>query len=314
MTDSGRKTPFRAGGTEAGMLASAFKEPYVLMADVSEFQANIADAVYLKWSKAIAIRALYGDAHDDKAWYGGQRRTLLHSGGARVVLIYQYLVASQSGAPQAAAFRKLVGAIRPGEIFVADYEEGDRSVLTSWYDSMLSLYGKSIAPYLWTYTGESFGRAHSTLPVEWIAAYQSAEPSSPHRLWQFTDSYSVPGVGKCDASVFHGSIDELAALAYQPSKPAPAPANWSYPAPAGLGIGQGTATVPVSWRPVSHDGKAAPSYTLQILDSAGKVFQSHPGVKGTALTVTVPRGTYTARVWAETGPSAPPHADFKFTV
>lgn len=191
------------------------------MADISEFQPDIADATYLNWSKAIAIRALYGDAHDDAAWYGGARRADLHAGGVRVLLIYQYLVAGQSGAAQAQAFHKLVGPIQPGEVFVADFEEGSKSVLTAWYNSMLSLYGSGIKPYLWTYTGLAFGESQGVLPVEWLADYTSKEPSSPHKLWQFTSAYHVPGVGTCDASVFRGTIDQLAALAYQPAEPLP---------------------------------------------------------------------------------------------
>jgi hypothetical protein len=217
---------FRAGaglGASANLVAAG---PSVLLADVSEFQAGISDALYLAWSKAIAIRALYGAQHVDGAWYGGQRRALLHAGGARVVLIYQYLVASQPGAAQAQAFHQLVGAIRPGEIFVADFEEGAKTVLTDWYNEMLRLYGQGIAPHLWTYTGENFGAAEGVLPVEWIAAYQATEPASPHKLWQFTDSYNVPGVGRADCSVFHGTIAELAALAYQ--EPAKPPADWTY--------------------------------------------------------------------------------------
>lgn len=410
-----RPKPFRAGATgEATAKAAmpAFTGTYVLLADLSEFQANVADAAYLAWSKAIIIRACYGDAHDDEAWYGGQRRALLHSGGARFLGIYAYLVGSQSGAAQAQAFHHLVGQIRPGEVFIADFEEGSKSVLTAWYDEMLSLYGAGIAPYLWTYSGLSFGTSAGVMPVDWIAAYQASEPSPRHKLWQFTDAYQVPGVGKCDASVWHGSIDQLAALAYQGSSPAPSvkpgiptngttasitptsavlhytgvpggvkydvqvtqggtatgkqvfrkavggesgkngvpvasltpgtrygwriaaynaagvaggwsgfipfttaadPAGWSYPAPSGLGIGQGTATVPVRWEPVAHGGVNAASYTLRILDSADRVFQEH-AVQGTSQTVTIPRGTYTARVWADGGPVAPPHADFTFTV
>jgi peptidoglycan hydrolase-like protein with peptidoglycan-binding domain len=52
---------------------------------------------------------------------------------------------------------------------------------------------------------------------------QPAEPRSLHRLWQFTDSFPVPGVGRCDASVFHGTIGQLAALGYG-GKPAQ---NWT---------------------------------------------------------------------------------------
>lgn len=205
---------WRKGGVQRGM--PDLSGPVTYLADVSEFQPDVVDAAYLRWSQAIVIRALYGDAHDDKAWYGGARRALLHSGGAKFVGIYQYLVASQSGTAQAQAFHALVGAIRPGEVFIADFEEGSHALLTAWYNEMLSLYGRGIAPHLWTYTGLDFGEVNGALPVEWLADYTSTEPASPHKLWQFTDAYQVPGVGVCDCSVFHGNISQLAALAWRP--------------------------------------------------------------------------------------------------
>ena len=230
-----RKTPFRDGGGPGPVITSDVAGtgtgPAVLLADLSEFQSNLADALYLAWSKAVVIRALYGDAHDDGAWNGGQRRALLHAGGARFLGVYQYLVAGQSGAAQARAFRSLVGAIRPGEVFIADFEEGNRGVLDEWRAEMLALYGQPVAPYLWTYTGLYFGEAQGVLPVEWIAAYGQAEPSTPHRLWQFTDAFQVPGVGSADCSIYHGTIEELAALAYQPSTPVPPPAPGPQPQP-----------------------------------------------------------------------------------
>ncbi len=223
-------TPFRAGQVpgmtlEMDWLPPAAVTGRTLLADVSEFQPNVADAAYLAWSKAIVIRACYGTAHDDKAWYGGQRRALLHTGGAQFVGIYQYLVAGQDGAAQANTLHGLVGALQKGEVIIADFEEGGKPMLTAWYNRMLALGypGK----YLWTYSGLNFGQANGALPVQWLAAYQAAEPASPHTLWQFTSSYPVPGVGTCDCSVFHGSITDLAALAYggivTPPAPAPAP-------------------------------------------------------------------------------------------
>lgn len=231
-----RKTPFRAGGEPGAAITPHLLTagPSVLLADVSEFQPNMADALYLAWSRAVVIRAMYGDAHDDGAWHGGQRRALLHAGGARFLGVYQYLVAGQSGAAQARAFHSLVGAIQPGEVFIADFEEGNRGVLDTWRAEMLSLYGQSIAPFLWAYTGLYFGESRGVLPVQWVAAYGQAEPSTRHRLWQFTDAYQVPGVGTADASIFHGTIDELAALAWQPSKPPPSPAPQPQPQPPSL--------------------------------------------------------------------------------
>lgn len=261
-----RSVPFRAGGEIRGLplLESASAATY--LCDISEFEPDIADAAYLAWSKAIIIRALYGDAHDDAAWYGGARRADLHKGGVRFLGVYQYLVAGQSGAAQAQAFHKLVGAIQPGEVFIADLEEGNHTLLTSWYNAMISLYGSGISKYLWTYTGLAFGEANGILPVQWIAAYQSSEPSSAHKLWQFSDSYSVPGVGKCDCSVFHGTIDQLAALAYQPSKPKPPspPADWTYGAPQHLAVHAGHTNVHATWAAPAGAPTAPDHYEVWI--------------------------------------------------
>lgn len=221
--------------------------PATYLADISEFQPDIADAAYLAWSKAVVIRALYGSGHDDGAWYGGQRRAALHDGGALFVGIYQYLVAGQDGAAQARAFRSLVGPIKPHEVLIADFEQGDHAMLTAWYNEMLTLYGAGIAPYLWTYTGLLFGEAQGALPVQWIADYTADEPSSPHTLWQFTESYQVPGVGIADCSVFHGTIDQLAALAYAPPEPPRPPVDWTYGKPTGLRVTPGHTNFHATW-------------------------------------------------------------------
>lgn len=241
-----RKIPFRDGGSalevvDAVAVVATPERPAVLLADISEWNPDIADAAYLAWSKAIVIRAAYGDQHDDRAWYGGQRRALLHSMGAQFVGIYQYLVAGQDGAAQARAFLSLAGDIRPGEVFIADFEEGQHAMLTAWYDQMLTSYGQDIAPYLWTYTGLDFGKAHGALPVEWIAAYGQPEPATPHKLWQFTSSYDVPGVGSADCSVYWGTISQLAGLAYQ------AQTAWTYEAPSGLHASGGHTSVALTW-------------------------------------------------------------------
>jgi hypothetical protein len=263
-----RRTPFRAGGTDTGAAAAAAlavpetTAPKVLLADISEFQADLADAAYLAWSKAIVIRAAYGSQHDDAAWYGGQRRDLLHVGGARFIGIYQYLVAGQSGTEQAQALRRIVGDLLPGEVLIADFEEGARPRLTEWYNAMHTLYGPAVYPYLWTYSGANFAQAQSILPVDWIAAYGQAEPSSPHTLWQFTDAFPVPGVGACDCSVYHGTIDQLAALAWQ-GTPAP-PAQWTYGPPRSLTATGGHTSVSLTWLPPAGAPEPPAGYQVYV--------------------------------------------------
>jgi hypothetical protein len=213
---------FRAGGAAgeeplptplAVMSGLAAGAPKVLMADVSEFQPDINDAAYLAWSRAIIIRAAYGATHDDRAWFGGQRRDLLHAGGARFVGIYQYIRADQDPARQAAALVELVGALRPGEKLIADIEEGSGNLLDTWR-IWSALVAGATGDEPWLYSGLNFAAAHHLAPVEWVAAYQAAEPAVEHVLWQFSDGFQVPGIGRCDCSVFHGTIGQLAALGY----------------------------------------------------------------------------------------------------
>jgi GH25 family lysozyme M1 (1,4-beta-N-acetylmuramidase) len=219
--------PFRAGRTgEAPPLAAAAHlaapavtaGPTVLLADVSEWQPDIADAAYLRWSKAIVIRALYG-TRVDKAWYGGARRDALHAGGARFIGIYAYIT-SQDVTAQAKALISLLGKLRPGEKLIADIEEGPGSQQARWV-TWAKAVNAALGDPPWDYSGEFYARDHGLQPVTWVAAYGTREPAPPHKLWQFTDAYKVPGVGTCDCSVFHGSIDDLAALAYQGAKTPP---------------------------------------------------------------------------------------------
>jgi hypothetical protein len=203
-----------AGATLADSLRADAAGPFVLLADASEFQPNIVDPLYLQWSKAIIIRAMYGDAHDDNAWFGGARRADLHKGGVRFLGIYQYVVQTQDPVAQARALASLIGKLQPGEKIIADIEEGSgsqQSRWVAWADEINRLLGHPP----WDYSGLNFAATHGLAPVDWVAAYGTSEPSEPHKLWQFTDAFSIPGIGTTDCSVFHGTIDELAALAYQ---------------------------------------------------------------------------------------------------
>lgn len=67
----------------------------------------------------------------------------------------------------------------------------------------------------------------------WLAAYQEAMPSAPApwpvvAFWQFTDQERVPGIaGNCDANVFNGAPDRIAAYGKGGSAPAPAEPTFS---------------------------------------------------------------------------------------
>lgn len=218
---TGDVKPFRAGGAElpqglsAHTAKPAFADSVVLMADCSEFQPDIADAAYLRWSKAIIVRALYG-TRVDKAWFGGARRDALHAGGAKFIGIYAYIRGDQDVTAQAKALISLLGTLRPGEKIIADIEEGTGSQQARWV-TWAKTINAALGDPPWDYSGLNFAATHGLQPVTWVAAYGTREPDPPHQLWQFTDAFTVPGVGVCDCSVFHGTIDDLAALAFQPA-------------------------------------------------------------------------------------------------
>lgn len=257
-----RPVMLRAGGEVRGIPAFTAAGPQVLMADISEFQADIADAAYLNWSQAIGIRAAYGAEHDDNAWYGGARRDALHAGGAKAILIYQYLVAGQDAAAQAHALVSLVGRLRPGEKLICDLEEGEGDQSARWRQwsaVIAAAYGTTHGATPWLYSGLYFASAHGLRP-QWLAAYQGSEPAASHILWQFTAAFPVPGIGLADCSIYRGSISQLAALMYQPPQPAP-----PEPALEAVMVNCSPLQLP-DWQP-GPDGKS-PALTVD-LSSAG---------------------------------------------
>jgi hypothetical protein len=260
-----RSRAFRAGG--AAGIAPLFTGPVTLLADISEFQPDIADAAYLAWSKAIVIRAAYGDAHDDAAWYGGARRDALHAGGARFLGIYQYIAAGQDPAAQAGALVSLLGPMRPGEKIIADIEEGDGDQQARWA-AWANVIHAELGDTPWDYSGLDFAAGHGLQPVDWVADYGTAEPAAQHKLWQFTDSYAIPGAGTADCSLYRGTIDELAALGWQ-GRPAAVPA-----AQASV-----TVTLPVLG-PGSTDASLPHEYVRRVQVLANGIFGASPALAG----------------------------------
>lgn len=286
----------------------------VLMADISQFQPQIADAVYLQWSKAVIIRAMYGQDMTDRSWFGGQRRSLLLQGGAQFLGIYQYLRADQDAAAQAKALAQLLGTLNKGEYVIADIEEGTGSQQARW-QSWAGVINAELGFPPGDYSGLNFAAAHGLTPVDWVAAYGTTEPAVQHLFWQFTDAMTIPGVpGLCDCSIFHGNINELAALAFGGQQPQPPP-NQPFPAPTGLKAGTPHVSLPVSWNPVTLNGVSPPSYTVAAYGLDGNRYANVVVPGPTCLLTGLTHGwTYHVRVWANGGPVSPPHAEITVSV
>ena len=202
--------------------------PVCYVGDLSEFQQDVNVSEYLTWSKAVIIRALYGSGHVDDAWQDGARRDAFHAGGVKWLGIYAYLVASESAVTQARAFLDLIGDLRPGEKLICDLEEGAGSQAGRW-QAWKKTVQAATGDEPWCYSDLDFAQSHGLVP-EWVADFASGEPDVPYVMWQFNNAYVVPGVPQpCDASIFRGSVEELAALGYQgkPAAPVPVvPADW----------------------------------------------------------------------------------------
>jgi GH25 family lysozyme M1 (1,4-beta-N-acetylmuramidase) len=172
------------------------------MPDVPEFQPNVDwGKVKAKNGGAAIIRALYGTAHVDKAWFNGGK--------------------DQDAVQQAARFVELVGALHPGEFAILDLEEGDGDQSArarewlSHVDAKLTYPGYKGA---WLYSSESFFKEHGLLPIAkstrhaWVAAFREGPPPDvPHTLWQHSEKEAWPGIGDCDCSVFDGDVTALLA-------------------------------------------------------------------------------------------------------
>jgi Glycosyl hydrolases family 25 len=194
--------------------------PDLLLPDFSEFQVNADMGGVAKLNGGAAIiRACYGAARPDKAF----ARLRAAAASYRFLGIYQYLVAGQDAGVQAQAFLKVVGRLAPHEVAILDLEEGagdQEPRAAAW----LAAVDLAMARPSWLYSGDDFALGHGLEPVfagprhTWVAAYGTTEPALGHTLWQCTNGKvgahvtSWPGAGRCDTSVYHGTIAQLAAL------------------------------------------------------------------------------------------------------
>jgi hypothetical protein len=180
----------------------------VLIPDVSEFQT----VDFRVFSGPIIVRA-HNSNRADYHWPQ-------HAEGASKQpwwAAYQYLTATADPTAAAHAFLATLGNYRPN-CTILDLEEGGGDLHARQHAWLSVMAGDPARD--WTYSGDYFARAHG-LDVEWVAAYQQREPTTAHRLWQFSDAHAFPGIGACDASTFDGTVADLVALTNGGSTPAP---------------------------------------------------------------------------------------------
>lgn len=219
----------------------------VLLPDVSEFQTGPSAPNWAGIKKqnggAAIIRVGYGTGHLDHMFVSNY--TALKTSKFSFIGLYHYIRAGQDAAAQADQFCKWVGppsAVAPGTVFMCDLEEGNgnqaarANVWLSHVDSFYGLTHFKLNVRSWLYAGQSFAVDHGLAPIftserrTWIAAYQSSESGLlPHTLWQSTNGKvgtnitAWAGAGKCDTSIYHGTLPQLAALGWEQTVPVPSP-------------------------------------------------------------------------------------------
>ncbi len=145
--------------------------------------------------------------------------------------------------------------------------------------------------------------AYSDAGPGWTA-YGGMTPA----VWQYTSSATFNGHAPVDMNAYKGSIAQFRALVTNTPPPVPD----TFPAPKNLHVG-GVA-ITLNWDPVTLAGKPAAGYTVRVIQLNGKTEANLVTPVNSALVSGLTRGwTYNILVWANGGPSAPPHATLQVT-
>lgn len=186
--------------------------------DLSKWQASVD---FSKVGPAVILRVHSGRGVDSTF----AERLPLARRYQKVRGFYLYLVADRDAVTQATEAAKAIGRLQPGEFCVVDIEvgSGDQKARA---EAACATFDRLCGGRAWVYSGLSFYSTHLAglnRPL-WIAAYRADEPTSPkHVLWQHSDAEPHPGVGACDCSIFHGTVDQLRALVTPSEAPTDAP-------------------------------------------------------------------------------------------
>lgn len=184
------------------------------LSDVSAYQPGIDWSAYRAGGRrAVIIKATEGTTYVSEEFVA--QRDGAHGVGLDLVGIYHF---ARPGDVQAQVrhFLNAVGTLRPGEVPVLDAEVDGLSEAwcREWLSTVQASTGRQPLLYAsWSYWGYMLG-SMTDFPL-WIAAYGPYDPRGevPNcRLWQYTDSAPVPGIGECDDSLFVGSEADLLAM------------------------------------------------------------------------------------------------------
>lgn len=205
--------------------------PDLFFADLSNFNDPVDLNAYRASYSVVAEQVNWGTLITDPNGRMNQIRSLKFD----LVIWYMGLVATEDITAQVNTFINTLGALLPNETIVIDWEAtGNTTPTAAQRDQAAGLLAAhyTLARW-WIGTYGPAGMLGQFPPASWVwaASYETTEPTIAHVMWQFTNGVFVsipygpinfPGVGDCDASVFHGTVAQLIA-AVCPAAPAPPP-------------------------------------------------------------------------------------------
>lgn len=196
-----------------------------LYVDVSAYQGKIDWPVYAQWARSfdgvarVAMKVTEGVGFIDPNYHTNRAGAL--AAGIDEIIFYHYGRPDQHSDPglEVAWFRSILGAIRPGDSLLLDYEADTPAATADWAYGWLSFAEAAYTREPSVYASEGYIAAHlqdarlARFPLtEALWKYSPSERPAAPAPWskitylQYTDRATVPGIaGPVDADIFLGA-------------------------------------------------------------------------------------------------------------
>jgi lysozyme len=198
--------------------------------DISQFQpATIDWQAYKAWSaqgdgvSRVAIRSSYGNGYRDPHFDAYRAGAL--AAGINQIIFYHYSYPSLNSAiAEANSQHDIVGAIRPQDIIILDFEESTANATAEWAYEWLQTQEANYGKLQGLYASSAYIQARlqdsrlARYPL-WLANWQYTPDERPpvpapwtsYEFVQYSDKASIPGVpGLVDADIFLGGTTPMA--------------------------------------------------------------------------------------------------------
>lgn len=183
----------------------------LLIADVNDAHPVTDWGKYAAFSPVLIAKATQGTTFVAPTF--AEHRAGAAKAGLKAFGMYHFWQPGDDPLAQAEHAVATIGSLRaePLEWLVLDVESGTDM---ADYHAFCLHADAALGRTTWLYGGQQLTAAATARP-RWIARYYDQTPNPAHApdigetLWQFADTYPVPGVGPADCSVYRGALAGL---------------------------------------------------------------------------------------------------------